>query len=147
MDSLHFQLPRSVRRDHVIAGIAKRLASLPMEQAFDVEVKERKPRRSLPQNKFLWAIYGYIIKVGGEAMRGWTTDDLHTFFLGEHFGWEEKRIFGRRKMVPVRRSSRLNKQEFTDYVDGIASFMASQGVYVPTPEDDWEAVLAEQVAA
>jgi hypothetical protein len=140
-------LPRTVGRDGQIERVARVLRGLPMDDAWRVEIHRHKPTRSSEQNRYLWAIYAYILTVGGEEMRGWTKEELHEFFLGEHFGWQEKRIFGRRKMVPARRSSRLAKMEFVDFVDSIASFMASQGVYVPTPNDDWEQVIAQQRAA
>ena len=143
----HAILPKLLSRDGAIQRIAAILASLPMDKAWRVEWCEHKPRRSEQQNRYLWAIYGHILKVGGEEMRGWTKDDLHTFFLGEFSGWDKRVLFGRTRLVPVRRSSRMNKQDFTDFVDSISSFMAQRGVYVPTPDDDWDAVLKDAEAA
>ncbi len=136
-------LPPTLRRDGIIARIARVLAALPEDAGFRVEIHPHKVKRSNPQNSYLWAIYTYILKVGGEEMRGWSKEDLHEFFLGEAFGWEEKRIFGRKKLAPKRRSSRLTKMEFVEFVDGICSFMAQRGVYIPTPEDDWDQVLED----
>lgn len=116
--------------------IATVLAGLSTEKAWSVEIKPHKPTRSGEQNRYLWSIYGFILDAGGEDLGGWTKDDLHEFFLMEHFGHEVKRIFGRKRLVPLRRSSKLNKQEFTDFIETIARFMAERGVYVPTPQDD-----------
>jgi len=56
-------------------------------------------------------------------MRGWTRDDLHEFFLIDHFGYEVHELFGKKRLKPMRRSSRLNKQEFTDFIAHIQQFM------------------------
>ena len=48
-------------------------------------------------------------------MGGWTKDDLHEFFLIDHFG-ENLKLFGKKRLKPMRRSSRLNKMEFADFV-------------------------------
>lgn len=91
--------------------------------------------RSDPQNALLWALYQQVIDKGGEAMRGWTKEDLHDFFLGDHFGWErlESDLLNRAKMRPVRRSSKLSKIEFVDYTDHIVRFMAERGVILDLP--------------
>jgi hypothetical protein len=47
------------------------LRSLPMDKAWRISIAEAKPKRSLSQNALLWAVYGEIIKKGGEAMAGW----------------------------------------------------------------------------
>ena len=140
-------LPKLMPRERAIERIALVLSGLDLGKAWRIEWTEHKPRRSEQQNRYLWSIYGHILKVGGEEMRGWTKDDLHTFFLGEFSGWDKRVLFGRTRLVPVRRSSRMNKQDFTDFVDSISSFMAQRGVYVPTPDDDWDAVLKDAEAA
>src|SRR6185436_10832612 len=101
--------------------------------AFVIKVEELKPRRSENQNSMLWALYTDIIDMGGEDLRGYTKEELHEFFLGNHFGWDIKDVFGKKKHVPRRRSSGLNKQEFSDYVESIARFMAERGVVLQMP--------------
>lgn len=140
-------LPKLLPRDRVAAQIATFVAALDAGRPYRVTIEEAKSTRTNQQNRYLWSIYGHILKVGGEEMRGWTKDDLHTFFLGEFSGWDKRVLFGRTRLVPVRRSSRMNKQDFTDFVDSISSFMAQRGVYVPTPDDDWDAVLKDAEAA
>jgi hypothetical protein len=100
------------------------------DKALRVTVQVLKPKRTESQNSKLWALYGEIIRKGGESLAGWTGDDLHEFFLSIHFGDEIREIFGRKKRVPLRRSSKLNKQEFSDYLETIFRFMAERGVYL-----------------
>lgn len=124
----HAILPKLLSRDGAIQRIAAILASLPMDKAWRVEWCEHKPRRSEQQNRYLWGIvYAEILK----HLPGWDAEDVHEYFLGEHFGWETLEGFGRKRLRPIRRSSRLNKQEFTDYVDFIQRKCAGMGIYIP----------------
>lgn len=134
-------LRRLMSRDGLIQRIGCVLLNLDVAEDWEVVIRPYRRKRSDPQNRYLWSLYDYIIRTGGESMAGWTRDDLHDFFLINHFGGETKQLFGKRRITPVRRSSRLNKQEFTDYVESIMRFMAERGVYLPSPEDDWEALL------
>ena len=127
---------RSVRAQR----IATYISNLDPEKSWEVIVRPRKATRSVNQNDYLWAIYDYILRAGGETMGGWTKDDLHEFFLITHFGSETKELFGRKRLKPLRRSSKLNKQEFSDFLETIFRFMAERGVYIPSPEDDWREV-------
>lgn len=130
-----FILPRALARVGIIGRIALILGKLPMDKAWRLEIHEHIAARSIQQNRYLWAIYDEIIKRGGEALAGTTKEELHEFFLMYHFGHEEVRIFGRRKLRPLRRSSRLNKQEFADFVEAILRFMAERGVYIESPDE------------
>lgn len=89
--------------------------------------------RSLPQNSLLWAIYDQILTECREV-DGFTKHDLHDFFLLQHFGEERRCLFGRWCAIPKRRSSRLNKQEFSDFVESILAFMAQRGVTIEIEE-------------
>lgn len=93
----------------------------------------RKSRRTNSQNATLWMVYEQILQRGGEAMRGFTKDELHEFFLIDFFGSETKELFGRKRLKPLRRSSRLTKTEFGDFLDHIVRFMAERGVVLSLP--------------
>jgi hypothetical protein len=93
----------------------------------------RKSRRSNDQNALLWSLYGDVLRLGGEMLAGWTTDDLHEFALGEFFGWDVSEAFGRKRMKPKRRSSRLTKAEFSDFVDAFVRLMAGHGIVLTLP--------------
>ena len=130
-----FALPKLLARDRAIERIATFLARLSSDRAWSVTVEEKKPKRSYAQNRLLWSLYAQILERGGEDMRGWTRDDLHQFFLIHHFGSDIKDLFGRKRHVPLRRSSELNKQEFADFIEAIVRFMAEQGVALDLPDD------------
>jgi hypothetical protein len=134
-------LRRLMRRDGLIQRVVRVLTSLPADEDWELVVRPYRLKRSNPQNDYLWALYDFIIRRGGVEMEGWTKDDLHEYFLQQHFGSRIITFMGDKKRVPMRRSSRLNKQEFTDYLESILRFMADRGVYLPSPEDDWEAIL------
>ena len=131
-----YHVPSGTTREQALERVSRGLTGLPGDRAWTVEVREHKPLRSNAQNALLWSLYTQILKLGGEGMRGWSKDDLHIFFLIEHFGHEDIEVFGRRRRVPVRRSSKLNKQEMSDHIAFIASFMRDQGVYLDLSQDE-----------
>ena len=129
-------LPRSATREGMIARIARVLAALPIDASWAIEVREHKPTRSTQQNRYLWgAVYPAILAQG--KLDGWTSEEVHEYCLGECFGWETVSGFGRKRIRPLRRSSRLNKQEFADYVAFIQRRMAEHGIIVPDPDTEW----------
>jgi hypothetical protein len=133
---MQFILPRAMRRSGVIERIARALATLSHDCSWAVEVKEHKPVRSNQQNRYLFGVvYAEILKQG--KLEGWTVHEVHDYCLGEHFGWETVVGFGRKKVRPIRRSSRLNKQEFTDFIAFIQQRMAEHGIVVPDPDPDY----------
>jgi hypothetical protein len=56
---------------------------------------------------------------------------LHEYFLGEHFGWETLEGFGRKRLRPLKRSSKLSTAEFAAFVDFIQRKAAELGIYIP----------------
>ena len=134
MPEQQFYLPKTPSRGEVLARLGRVLERLPADIAWCLELKEHKPKRTDMQNRYLWGgIYPAILHVGGEQLRGWTSNDLHEYFLGECFGWETIEGFGRKRLKPLRRSTAMNKQEFSDYVDFIKARMADHGIFVPEP--------------
>lgn len=131
-----YLLPKLIRRDGAIERIARVLGTLSQECAWLVEVKEHKPLRSTQQNRYLFGcVYPEILKQG--KLEGWTADEVHDYCLGEHFGWETVTGFGRKRMRPIRRSSKLDKQEFTDFIAFIQQRMSEHGIYVPDADPDY----------
>lgn len=129
-----FHLPAG-ERAAAIQRVTRFLGTLTTDKAFRVSVEPHKPRRTLSQNALLWALYADVLRLGGESMAGWDKDDLHTFFCGECFGWEKSAIFGRARMRPLHGTSKLNKQQMSDFVDFVVRFMAEQGVVLEMPGD------------
>jgi hypothetical protein len=135
------ELPRSVWRE-----IEKASAYLPIDHPVGRYIGLgtlknilRKSRRTNDQNALLWALYDDVLKQGGETLGGWTREDLHEYCLGEWFGWDEHKAFGRTRLKPKRRSSRLTKMEFSDFVEFVVQRMAEHGIVLQLPEDLREA--------
>lgn len=94
------------------------------------------PTRSSEQNRYLWGVvYPTILTGGGDALTGFRDEDLHELFLGEHFGVDRLKAFGRMIEKPKRRSSRLNTSEFSDFVMHIQSRVAEMGIVIPDPDE------------
>jgi hypothetical protein len=116
-----------------LARIVAFISALSKDKAWKVEIGEYKRTRSNDQNAYLWTVYEHILKTCDEQLRGWTKEELHEFFLGTHFGWETVEGFGRKRVRPLRRSSRLSTVEFSEFVAAIQQFMAERGIYLPDP--------------
>jgi hypothetical protein len=129
--SQEFILPKGPRN---LTKIVHFLEALSESFAWDVAVKRRVRTRSSMQNAYLWGVvYASILK----HLPGWDAEDVHEYFLGECFGWEVIEGFGRKRMRPVRRSSKLSTMEFQDYIAYIQQKMAERGVYIADP-NEWE---------
>ena len=126
--------PRGTTPDQIASAISVMVRWLDPGKSWKVTLEEFKPRRSDSQNAFLWGVvYPSILEGGGEALAGWQKDDLHEFMLGEHFGWETLTLGGKTVHKPVRRSSRLNKQDFSDYLEFLSRRAAELGIVIPEP--------------
>jgi hypothetical protein len=95
----------------------------------------RKSRRTNDQNALLWALYDDALRVGGEMLGGWTREDIHEYMLGEWFGWDVHDALGMKRKKPKRRSSRLTKGEFGDFVDFVVRRFAEHGIVLKLPGD------------
>lgn len=107
------------------------LSALGTDSAWKVTVSEWKRTRSNEQNAYLW---GVVYKTICDHLPGWDADDVHEYCLGECFGWETLEGLGRKRLKPVRRSSRLSTTEFADYIGWIQRNMAEKGIFIPDPE-------------
>ncbi len=118
-----------------LANAAIRMVQgLSSDKTWAIEITEWKKPRTNQQNAFLWGVaYPAILEGGGEALAGWTRDDLHEYFLGECFGWEMLEGFGRKRMRPLKRSSALTKQEFSEYLNFLEGRCMDMGITIPEP--------------
>lgn len=127
-------IARGTPPDQIANAISNMVSRLDPAQSWQITVEAFKPKRSDQQNAFLWGVvYPSILEGGGESLRGWTTTDLHEYFLIEAFGSEVIEGFGRKRHKPLRRSSKLTKQEFSDYLAIIEAKCAELGIHIPEP--------------
>lgn len=105
--------------------------------AWQVTVEPFKKPRTNQQNAYLWGVvYPTILEAGGETLRGWQADDLHEYFLGEIYGWETLEGMGRKRMKPVKRSSRMSRSDFMIFLEEISQRCANLGIVIPEPSYD-----------
>lgn len=104
------------------------------DRAWQIEVIEWKPPKTANQTRYLWGVvYPCILEAGGETLRGWHASDIHEYMLEEFGGAEEITGFGRTYTRPIKRSSRMTRKEFTDYLEFISQRCADMGIHIPDP--------------
>ena len=124
-----FILRRNTDRNPTIAKVAAFLEALGDRCDWGVTVAPYKRTRTGEQNAYLWGVvYATIEKATGQEAEDW-----HTYFLSEHFGSDAVELFGRKKIKPRKRSSRLTTAEFADYIAFIQRRCAEHGIYIPDP--------------
>lgn len=139
-----FILPKGSRKRTL--GLAQSiLETLPQDRAFRVTIEEVKSERTSAQNAYL---FGVCYPPISEAT-GYEKDELHTYFLGTHFGWKDKKVPKTPRnregveSVPVRttttdehgKRSVLPIMAFCDYVAFVQRFAAVKlGIVIPDPE-------------
>jgi hypothetical protein len=97
----------------------------------EIEVKEKKKKRSLEQNKYLFAIYKNIVEfwyatgfiVDSLPLKYITSDFIHEYF---------------KNRFNLKTTTKLSAIEFSQYVDGIQNLMVEQtkGDYEPIYPDN-----------
>lgn len=127
-----FILPAK-ERESCILRVTTALRKLEPYNDWRIEVTEYKDTRSLEANAYLWGV-AYRTILEHSDLQGWDADDLHTYFLGEHFGWQTIQAFGKKRVKPVKRSSRLSISQFSEYVAFVIRKAAELGIVIPDPE-------------
>lgn len=130
MSRILFLTGSETDRQRTTSGVARYLSTLDRTTNWKIEIGEHKQTRSNEQNAYLW---GVVYPTALERLPGWDADDLHEYFLGEHFGWETLEGLGKRRLRPLRRSSKLSVKEFKAHWQFIQRKMAEFGVDIPDP--------------
>ena len=100
------------------------------ELPFQVELGDVRHQRSVAQNSRLWALHALASRETGHS-----PSELHELMLIRHFGSKEIDVSGHRMVVPLKRSSARDKQEFRDFLESVESFYASElGVWLGQDE-------------
>lgn len=115
----------------------KTISELDRKKKWEIEVRESKDTRTNQQNRYLW---GVVYKLLSDET-GNDPEDLHEYFLGEHFGWEEVTVLGKKKLRPKRRSRNSEKDIFFEFVEFIRRRAAMNGYYIPDPDPYWRQML------
>ena len=97
--------PKGTRPEQIADAVSVLVRELDPAISWQVSIEAFKPKRTDQQNAFLWGVvYPSILEGGGEALRGWTKQDLHEYFLIETFGSEIIEGFGRKRHKPTTQS-------------------------------------------
>lgn len=117
---------------------AKKLA----ESGKIVELTEKKPRRSLPQNKYLHVILAYFGTQTGNTLE-WVKQQYYKKLVNPDLFIREKedKYLGRIKVL--RSSADLDTAEMSLSIDRFRNWSAQEaGVYIPAAD---EAILIQQM--
>lgn len=117
---------------------AKKLA----ESGKIIELTEKKPRRSLPQNKYLHVILAYFGAQTGNTLE-WVKQQYYKKLVNPDLFIREKedKYLGRIKVL--RSSADLDTSEFSLSIERFRNWAAQEaGIYIPSAD---EAILIQQM--
>lgn len=117
---------------------AKKLA----ESGKVIELTEKKPRRSLPQNKYLHVILAYFGAQTGNTLE-WVKHQYYKKLVNPDLFIREKedKYLGRIKVL--RSSADLDTSEFSLSIERFRNWAAQEaGIYIPSA---YEAILIQQM--
>lgn len=129
-------------KDRVLARLIRFIHDWPAKVPCIIEAKRFVRTRSTLQNRALW---GVAYKVLSDAT-GHRDTELHEYFCGEFFGWEEYALLGMRKKRPRRTTTTDEKgerdvittlrcMEFYAFIQQRAAETVQ--VNVPDPDPEW----------
>lgn len=106
-----------------------------------VRVDVKRNERSDLQNRALWGCAYRALR----EQTGNDPEDLHTFFCGEWFGWQEYDVMGQPRKRPIRTTTRdesgtrdvINTALMSEFYDFIQRRSAQAGYDVPDPDENW----------
>ena len=112
------------------------------KDAYPVEVRWGKPRRTNKQNAYLWGVVYKTLaegmsEISGELVR---PEWMHQL-CKEHF-MPRIHVPGTEKTIPMSTTELCksgNEQAFSDYVTQIQELAAHKGIYIPSPNEHQEA--------
>jgi hypothetical protein len=139
MTEQSFTLDRGPRN---LTGLFTFLSRLDVKKPWRITIGPVKKERSDLQNRALW---GCAYRVLHEAT-GNDPEDLHTYFCGEFWGWEEYTVMNRKRLRPRRSTTKdehgkrdvISTRDLSDLYAFIQRRAAETvGVYVPDPDPSW----------
>lgn len=134
-----FVLPKD-ERDDALIKLAVFLRSFAPGKKVKVEISQYVATRSAEQNRYLWGVcYKALEDATGQEAADW-----HEYMLGNWSGWEVYELMGQKRRHPKRRSSVLNKTDFSDYVVFIQQHAAQHGIHIPDPDPELAKGLANE---
>lgn len=117
---------------------AKKLA----ESGKIIDLTEKKPRRSLPQNKYLHVILAYFGAQTGNTLE-WVKQQYYKKLVNPDLFIREKEDKYLGKIKVLRSSADLDTSEFSLSIERFRNWAAQEaGIYIPSAD---EAILIQQM--
>lgn len=108
-----------------------------------VELTERKPRRTSQQNRYLYVIIGLLASELGETTE-YVKDQYFKRLCNPEIFIRTKEDQFRGSIEVVRSTSDLDTAEMSTAIDRFRNWAATEGYYLPSPEDDAMLAMAER---
>lgn len=122
--SRSFQIQDAAQRERLVQFLSRR------DPPFQIDFGPIREQRSVSQNSRLWALHSLASKETGH-----TPEELHELMLCKFFGTKELEVGTARVVVPAKRSSSREKQEFRDFLENVENFYASElGIWLGKDE-------------
>jgi hypothetical protein len=102
------------------------LSKLPLAKPLRVTVEPYREKRSLTANRRLWALHQLAAQATGNS-----ADDMHEIALCRFYGYEEKKIGGIIRQIPLERSSTKDTKRFAEFMEATESWYIQEfGVFL-----------------
>jgi hypothetical protein len=121
---MQYILTNELRREAAI----KHIQSLDINEPFEIIVQSYNKKRSLPQNKLLWAIYKPL-----SDYTGYTEEELHDIFKTACIGYDVFTFNGNQYIKP-KTSTRLTVKGMTRMLEKIMVVANFLEVTIPIPD-------------
>lgn len=108
-----------------------------------VELTERKPRRTSQQNRYLYVIIGLLASELGETTE-YVKEQYFKRLCNPEIFIRTKEDQFRGNIEVVRSTSELDTAEMSTAIDRFRNWAATEGYYLPSPEDDAMLAMAER---
>jgi hypothetical protein len=114
------------------AKVVNYVNRLPDGRKYTVEIKVRREKRTIPQNRLYWLWLTCLMDETGEHK-----DNLHEYFKQYYLGTTERTVFDRYTITVPASTTGLDTLQFTNYLNRIEQFAAGElGIVLPRPEDE-----------
>lgn len=97
---------------------------------YEVIIRRRSKKRSVPQNRLMWMWFNCIAKETGQPI-----DDIHDYYVSLLLAPRELSV-GQNTVYVMGKTSMLSVEQMTELLNGIQADAAQElGIKLPTPED------------
>ena len=124
-------------RSSVLSALTAQLEGLPRDKAFVVSVTPE--TRSLRQNSYLWGVvYAEIVDyMKHEHQCEYSAEAVHEVLKIKFLPHTVEQMH-RRSVKIYRTTTKLTKEEFSDYLEKVFAWAAEFGLVISSPDWDWQ---------